>query len=353
MSDRSASRVTPVILAGGGGTRLWPLSTPARPKQMLTLIGERTMLEATLDRVSDPRFYAPSIIVTGQGQADQVAAVADECAAIIVEPCGRNTAPAIALAALNAAGDDVLLVLPSDHVIGDQQAFDAAVAAGLSLARDGWIVTFGMEPDRAETGYGYIARGDPLTEGAWQVRAFVEKPDAATAETFLADPAYSWNSGMFLLRADALLAGLELHAPDLLASVKAAAAAQTLDGPFVRPERDAFAGSSSVSIDYALMEKADRVAVIPAALGWSDIGSWESLHQASDRDEAGNSLGGNAVAIDSRGCLTRSDGPQITLIGVKDLVVIATADAVLVVPRAQSQRVKELVERLQGANRPS
>jgi len=348
MADPASQLIVPVILSGGAGTRLWPLSRAARPKQMLALTGAETMLRLTARRVADPARYAPPIVVAPAEQAEAVEAEVSGLGMLILEPVARNTAPAIALAALNAAANDVLLVLPSDHLIGDVERFGTAVQRGLPLARADWIVTFGMAPDRAETGYGYIKRGAALAEGVFAAERFVEKPDAATARSFIEQGGYDWNGGIFLMRADALIQGLERHAPAILAAARAAVEGQAREGLRIRPEAAAFGRSPAQSIDHALMEKAERVAVVPAAVRWSDIGSWAALHEASDKDAQGNVVEGIAMAVDASNCLIRSEGPLVAAIGVEDLVVVATPDAVLVVPRQQSQRVREAVERLKA-----
>lgn len=342
--------VTPVILCGGAGTRLWPLSRRGRPKQMLALAGPDSLLRQTAARVGDRTLFAPPVVVAAAAQEQ---AVLDELGRenvgrLILEPSPRNTAPAIALAALAAGADDLLLVLPSDHLIRDRAAFEAAVRRGVPLARQGWLVTFGMAPDRPETGYGYIKRGAALSDGAYAVERFVEKPDLATAQAFLAQGGFDWNGGIFLFRAGRYLDALRRFQPDILAAAEQAVAGAASD--IVRPDGSAFARSPAISIDYAVMEKDDRVAVVPAELGWSDIGSFAALHELGV-DEAGNALTGDVLAIDAQGCLMRSDGPLIAAVGVQDLVIVATPGVVLVVPRAQSQRVKEMVDRLAGKGR--
>jgi mannose-1-phosphate guanylyltransferase/mannose-1-phosphate guanylyltransferase/mannose-6-phosphate isomerase len=343
MSERP---VIPVILSGGAGTRLWPLSRGRRPKQMLALAGTESMLRQTARRVADPALFAAPVIVASAAQADAIEAEVPEAATLILEPAPRNTAPAIALAALDAAPDDVLLVLPSDHLIADAEGFRAAVRRALPYARDGWIVTFGMTPDRPETGYGYIQRGRALADGVFEAARFVEKPDRATAEGWLAQGGYDWNGGIFLMRADAVTEGLAAHAPDMADAVRRAVAGRTTDGKRTLPEAQAFKASPAQSIDYALMEKAARVAVVPVSVGWSDIGSWAALHEVAARDADGNAVSGEALVLGSSGCLVRSDGPLVAVVGVTDLVIVATADAVLVVPRGEAQRVKEVVDRL-------
>jgi mannose-1-phosphate guanylyltransferase/mannose-1-phosphate guanylyltransferase/mannose-6-phosphate isomerase len=338
--------ITPVLLCGGAGTRLWPLSRAGRPKQLLALAGAETMLQQTAARVPEDEGFAPPVVVAGADQAAeieaQLSAAGLPLGSLIVEPAGRNTAPAIALAALAAAPDELLLVMPSDHVIEDAQGFRAGVARGASAAREGRLVTFGIRPVRPETGYGYIKVGGPLGEGVAEAEAFVEKPDMARAETFLADGGYAWNAGIFLFRADAFLEALRLHAPQVLEA--ASAAMDGLEkGVRIAPRAAAFAASPSISVDHAVMEKAERIAVVPLDIGWSDVGSWEALHALSETDARGNSADEKAILIDSSGCLVRSEGPTVVAIGVEDLVVVATRDHVLIVPRSQSQRVREAV----------
>jgi mannose-1-phosphate guanylyltransferase len=323
----SSPDIRPVILSGGAGTRLWPLSRAGRPKQFLALAGEESLLKATARRAAP---WGAPIVVAGQEQALAVRAEIPD-ARLVLEPCARGTAAAVALAALAAAQGELLLVMPSDHHIEDETAFRAAVAAAAPLARAGWLVTFGIEPERAETGYGYIRRGEELAAGAYRAARFAEKPDRATAESWLAEGGWDWNSGIFLFAREALLDALRRHAPEVLAAV----------------EGD-FAAAPSASIDKAVMEKADQVAVVPAAMGWSDIGSWEALHALGPLDGDGNLLTGDVVAPDSRNCLVRSDGPVVVALGVEDLVIVATERAVLVVPRGETQRVREAIEALEA-----
>lgn len=347
----SAGRITPVILCGGSGTRLWPLSRGDRPKQMLALTGADSMLHQTVQRVAALDLYDPPLLVGAASQADMLADALSDTGRIILEPAARNTAPAIALAALNVPPEAVLLVLPSDHAISDEAGFEAAVRRALPLAGQGWIVTFGMTPDRPETGYGYIKRGAALAEGLFAVARFVEKPDGATAAAYLAEGGYEWNGGIFLLRADVLIEGLARHAPDILVAARVAVENQAVDEARIRPDGAAFVAAPSVSIDYALMEKAEKVAVAPVSIGWSDIGSWAALHEILAHDATGTAAVGDVIALDTANCLIRSDGPLIAAIGVEDLVIVATGDAVLIVPRAQSQRVKEIVDRLKAEGR--
>ena len=351
MSDAPARRIIPVILSGGAGTRLWPLSRQARPKQMLDLLGGGSMLALTAARVAGDDLFAAPMLVAGAAQADAIEAALPQAETLILEPEAKNTAPAIALAALAADADDLLLILPSDHLIGDPAGFREAARRALPFAAQGWIVTFGMKAERAETGYGYIERGPALGEGVHQAMRFVEKPDAATAERYAAGGRHDWNGGIFLMRAGTYLDALETHAPQIAAAAKAAMAGATREGRRVLPEAAAFAASPALSIDYAVMEKADKVAVVPVAIGWSDIGSWDALHAVSPHDAAGNALAGDVLALGARNCLIRSEGPMVAAIGIEDLVVIATADAVLIVPKAQSQRVREAVEELKREGR--
>jgi mannose-1-phosphate guanylyltransferase/mannose-1-phosphate guanylyltransferase/mannose-6-phosphate isomerase len=346
-----SKRIVPVILSGGSGTRLWPLSRIDRPKQLIAISGEHSLLQETALRVSDADAFAEPLVVASGDHADeieaQLEAIGRSPAALILEPEPRNTAAAIALAALSARPDDILLVLPSDHVVGQPAAFRSAVQAALPLARDGMLVTFGVEPDRPETGYGYIQRGREIGPGLFHVDCFVEKPDVATAQSYLNEGGYLWNAGIFLLGADAYLDALELHAPEILSAARSAIVAQRSEGSRIWPDGRGFGRAPALSIDHAVMEKSERVVVAPVAMGWSDVGSWEALHGIGDKDEAGNVLTGDVVAIDSRNSLIRSDGPVIVTLGVDDLIVVATERAVLIAPRGESQRVREAIEALQ------
>ena len=346
--------IVPVILSGGSGTRLWPMSRPERPKQLLALTAADTMLQLTARRVAGEAFAAP-IVVANARHADQIdeqlAAAGVAPQAVVLEPMGRNTAPAIALAALAAgAGEQALLVMPSDHVIGDVDAFHAAIARAMSLVAQGWLVTFGIDPDAPETGFGWIQRGEALGDnaggGVFRVRRFVEKPPLDAAEAMLASGDYSWNGGIFLFRADIYLQALGQHDPGILVAAEAAMGKARHDGIRVFPDAKAFAASPDDSIDYAVMEKASRVAVVPVSMAWSDVGSWDALHAISDRDEADNAHAGDVLAIDTRNCLVRSDGPRVALLGVEDLIVIASGNDVLILPRGRSQEVKKLTEAL-------
>ena len=342
-------RITPVILSGGSGTRLWPLSRTGRPKQLLSLTHEETMLQLTARRAVGRRFAAP-IVVANAAHADEIGGQLGDVgipdALLILEPAARNTAPAIALAAIEAGPDAILLVMPSDHVIADVTAFHAAIERAVSLVEAGWLVTFGVAPTAPATGYGYICRGEGIAAGVNRVERFVEKPDRAAAEHYLASGDYSWNGGIFLFTAGAYLDALEQFAPDIADAARAALGTARREGRQVFPDAEAFGRSPSDSIDYAVMEKAERVAVVPVDMNWSDVGSWDALHELALKDDANNAHHGEVIAIDTTNCLIRSEGPLVAAVAVKDVIVIATRDAVLVLPRGDSQQVKRAVEAL-------
>jgi mannose-1-phosphate guanylyltransferase len=343
--------IIPIVLSGGAGTRLWPESTLATPKQLLALTSERTMLQLTVDRVSSAT-YAPPIIVANAAHADiietQLAEIGRDPRALLLEPAGRNTAPAIALAALAAGGGSApLLVMPSDHEIRDDRAFHEAIRAALPLAAEGWLCAFGIAAERAETGYGWIEVGEELSRGAHRAGRFVEKPPREMAEQMLASGKYLWNGGIFLFRADAFLAALGAHAPDVLAAARTAIEQAKTEGKRVWPDASAVAASPSISIDYAVMEKAERVAVVPVTMGWSDIGNWDALYDIGAPDSDGNVLRGDIVAVDTANCLVRAPaGTEIGLLGVSDLIVVASGDRLLIMKRGRSQEVKDVVERM-------
>ena len=350
--------LVPVILSGGAGTRLWPLSRELYPKQLLRLVAERTMLQETVARTEGLPELAPPIVVCNENHrfmvAEQLRELGTAPQAIVLEPQGRNTAPAAAIAALLVSGgadaDPVLLVLPADHVITDVPAFQAAVAAGRVAAESGSLVTFGVVPDRAETGYGYIRRGAGPGP-AFTVAKFVEKPDTATARGYVESGEYYWNSGMFMFRASAYLAELGRYAPVMLATCRAALAAAGRDLDFLRLPAQEFASCPSDSIDYAVMEKTDRAVVVPLAAGWSDVGSWAALADALPRDAEGNVTAGDVLTEDSSGCYLHSTSRLVAAVGLRDHVVVETKDAVLVAPRDRVQDVKELVAELKARGR--
>ncbi len=334
-------RVRAVILAGGAGTRLWPMSTPAKPKHLLPLIGDSSLFEQTIERFVDPALFGPPIIVANEAQEEELTRLLSgiEGAQLILEPMKRDSAPAIALAALVAEPDDLLLMSPSDHHIADLPAFHAAIRAGRAAAEAGDIVTFGIEPDHPATGFGYIAGA--AGEGVRRVERFIEKPDAEHAATLLAMGGHYWNAGIFLARASSWIEAMDRHVPAIVDAARAALDSARREGGTIHPGSEAFARSPSQSIDYAVMEKESAISVVPVTMGWSDIGSWQALFDAAIRDAGDNSVGHGHVALDSAGTLIRSSGPKVAAIGVEGLVIIATKDAVLVVPRDQSQRVRE------------
>ncbi len=344
--------IVPVILSGGSGTRLWPMSRPERPKQFLALTAAETMLQLTARRAAGDGYAAPIVVANAahaDAVADQLAEVGSAPQSIILEPMGRNTAPAIALAAIAAGGGDApLLVMPSDHVIADLDAFRAAIERALPLVGDGWLVTFGITPDAPETGYGWIKVGDPLSTGVHRVERFVEKPPLDAAQAMLASGDHVWNGGIFLFRADRFLEALGRFVPDMLTAAQESMDRADRDGVCIRPDADAFARCPSDSIDYAVMERDDRVAVAPVAMGWNDVGSWDALHAISERDDSANAVGGEVTLIESTGCLVRTDGIRIAMAGVDDLIVVASGNDVLILPRGRSQEVKKLLDAMKG-----
>jgi mannose-1-phosphate guanylyltransferase/mannose-6-phosphate isomerase len=354
MSNLQAPRLQPVLLSGGSGTRLWPLSREMYPKQFLPLVDDDTMLQATWKRIA-PLASLPPIVVANETHrflaAEQLRVLDVSNPAILLEPVGRNTAPAIAAAALQAmatGGDPLLLVLPSDHVIADAPAFRAAVMVASAAAEQGALVTFGIVPTGAETGFGYIqaASGD----GVRKVLRFVEKPDAATAQGYLDAGGYYWNSGMFLFRASRYLQELGRLRPDILAATRTAFAAATRDGDFIRLDKDAFDACPSESIDYAVMEQTDAAMVLPVDIGWNDVGSWSALWDVAVRDGDGNACRGDVIAIDSRNSYAHARR-LVALVGVDDLIVVETDDAVLVAHKDRVQQVKEVVAQLKIGQR--
>ncbi len=351
----------PVILSGGAGTRLWPLSRELYPKQFLPLVGERTMIQDTALRTLGLAGVAAPIVVCNEAHrflvAEQLRQVGIVPQSILLEPVGRNTAPAVAIAALAAlasagGGDEapLLLALPADHLLTDVDAFGQAVAGALATAREGRLVTFGIVPTRAETGYGYIRRGSG-SGPVYPVSAFVEKPDAARAAEFVASGDYFWNSGVFLFSAAAWLEELARHDVAMLAACRRAYDAAVRDLDFIRLDREAFESCRADSIDYAVMEKTANAAVAALDAGWSDVGSWSSLHDALPADAAGNVARGDVIAEESRDCLLYSTERLVAAVGLEGHVVIETKDAVMVAPKARVQEVKRLVERLKRAGR--
>jgi len=354
--------IHPVILSGGSGTRLWPLSRAMYPKQFIRFSDDQqeTFLAATLRRLSTGSGFAPPIVVCNNDHRFLVKDEAERArvrpGAIVLEPVARNTAPAVAVAALLVERDDpagILVVMPSDHVIGDEQRFVAAARQAAEIAASGRLVLFGIAPRTPHTGYGYIRRGAPLPgfEGAFAVAAFVEKPDRETAEGYLASGGYDWNSGIFVLGARAFLAELERLEPAVLAAARNALAGAHDDLGFIRLDAQAFAAAPSISIDYAVMERTGLAAVVPIDVGWSDVGSFSSLWELSARDEDGNAVRGDALLEATRNCYVFSDKSLVATIGVSDLVIVDTPDALLVADRAKAQDVGRLVARLKDAGR--
>ncbi len=345
-----------MILCGGSGVRLWPLSRAAHPKQMLELVGNETMLQKTLARVADERVFGPPIIVTGEKHADQIAALLSSTQTrlqqLIVEPAGRNTAPAIALAALAVAEDALLLVIPSDHLLEDPLLFTETVDRAAGLASENMLVTFGVRPTRAETGYGYIRRGAQLAGDAFRVDRFVEKPDAATAASFCAAGDYEWNAGIFLFTAGTYLRALSEYADDISTSVRAAFSGARQEGLRLDPGAEAFCSARAESVDRAVLEHAPNIAVVPLHCPWSDVGSWQAVYEALEKDAGGNAMAGDVLAVDAAGCLIRSSGPLVVAVGVQDLAIIATDDAILIVPRDKSQSVAGAVTLLKARQDP-
>jgi mannose-1-phosphate guanylyltransferase/mannose-6-phosphate isomerase len=370
--------IVPVILSGGAGTRLWPLSRELYPKQLLPLAGEHTMLQETLLRLTGlPGLLAPLVVCNEAHRflaAEQLRAIGQTPQAIVLEPVGRNTAPAVAVAALQATADGadpLLLVLPADHVIRDADALRQAIAAGVGPAGQGALLTFGIVPASPETGYGYIRRGarretrdennQPLEEegfsriaprvldfNVYSVAEFVEKPDLATAQKYVESGDYYWNSGMFLFRASVFLAELERHAPQMLAACRQAWAGRQADLDFTRLEAAAFAACPADSIDYAVMEKTAKAAVIPLNAGWSDVGSWSALWAVGEGCEAGNVCHGDVIDIEVENSYLYAGSRLLAAVGVSDLVVVETADAVLVAAKDRVQEVKRVVEHLKA-----
>lgn len=344
----------PVILSGGSGSRLWPRSRQMYPKQFLSLTSDTTLVQDTLIRLKGLSTSDPLVVCNQEHRfivAEQLHQIGVQPSAILLEPHGRNTAPAVALAALQALSfrdDPLLLVLPADHVITDVARYHQAVEKAAQAAESGSLVTFGVVPTRAETGYGYIQRGTPLEDidAVYAVHQFVEKPSAERAERFVDGGEHFWNSGMFLFKASAYIAALEAFAPEMLRQCRLALDNAQQDRDFTWVEAEAFAECPDDSIDYAVMEKSDRSVMVPLDAGWSDVGSWESLWEVLPKDEHGNTMRGEVLTIDAHNCLISAEKSLVAVVGVEDLVVVESDDAILVTHREQSQQVKKVVEEL-------
>jgi mannose-1-phosphate guanylyltransferase/mannose-6-phosphate isomerase len=345
--------IIPVILSGGSGTRLWPMSRTMEPKQLLAMLDNRTMLQATMDRLDGIGIDSDAIVVCAAGHEALVADQVPPATTLIMEPEGRNTAPAVAAAALaaEAHGGAILIVLPADHVVNDTAALAAAIDTAIPAAAAGQLVTFGVVPHYPETGYGYIHAADEVRPGVRRVAAFVEKPPRDVAEQYVAGGDHLWNSGMFVFRSDRYLEELDTHAPEIVAAVRTAldsatgpATARTLDA-------EAFGACPSDSVDFAVMEHTADAVVVPLDAGWNDVGSWSALCSLTDRDDAGNALIGDVIAIETTNSYVRAETRLVTTAGVDGLVVVETADAVLVVPKADAQRVKDIVAELKTGGR--
>jgi len=346
----------PVILSGGAGTRLWPLSRGQYPKQFLPLVSDKTMIQETLLRLEGVVGLQPPIAVCNEDHrfmmAEQLWEIGVKPTAIILEPVGKNTAPAVALAALSAKSeDDVLLVLPADHVVADKPAFHQAVIEAKKLAEQDLLVTFGIVATEPETGYGYIKAGDTAYGTAFNVAAFVEKPDLETAVQYLRSGDYFWNSGMFAFKAGRFLRELEKFNPKMLAVCREALNTAKVDLDFVRLNKDVFSGCPSDSIDYAVMEKTDAAVVIPLSAGWNDVGSWSALWEVTEKDAAGNAIKGDVLTVDTHNSFIHSSNKLVAVVGADNLVVIETDDAVMVATKDRVQDVKLIVDQLKAGQR--
>jgi len=353
------SLIHPIILSGGTGSRLWPLSRSLFPKQLLALAGDHSLIQDTVLRAKGPDFAPPLIVCNTEHRfliAEQMRQAGITPQGIVLEPVGRNTAPATAIAALILTDKDpesLMLLMPADHIVRNRTAFLQAVERAAAAARQNYLVTFGISPDAPETGYGYIRRGAALQGLAesFAVARFVEKPDAATAAGYVASGDYSWNSGMFLFKASVFLTELERLEPEMLAHCREALAKGGKDLDFFRLDNAAFAKAKAISIDYAVMERTEKACVVPVEMGWSDIGSWEALWATATRDGAGNATKGDVLHHGTRNSYLRSEGPLVAAVGIEDVVVVATQDAVLVSHKSASQDVKRIVEQLEKSGR--
>lgn len=350
------SKIIPVILSGGSGTRMWPLSRSAYPKQFLPLVTEHSLLQDTLERLQLHDRSGDPIVVCNQEHrfmvAEQLQAIGVTANTILLEPFGRNTAPAVAMAALSANdAEDILLVLPADHDIKNHDALSASISHAAEQAERGALVTFGIVPSAPETGYGYIEKGEKLDDSAFKVASFKEKPDAETAQAYIASGNYFWNSGMFAFKAGQFLAELEQHRPDILSACELAMKSSTRDLDFTRIQAETFEQCPSDSIDYAVMEKTHQAVMIPLDAGWNDVGSWSSLWEVSEKDQMNNHLHGDVIAVDTKNCLLHSEGRLVATVGLEDVIVVETDDAILVADKEKVQDVKKVAEHLKQNDR--
>lgn len=356
MVKAANNQLVPVIMAGGSGTRLWPLSRQARPKQFLTLIGQYSFLQQTITRLQSVEKNLPIIICNEEHRflvAEQLRQL-QQTAKIILEPIGKNTAPTVALAAFDVIKqnpDAYLLVLPADHLINNSKVFEQAVKKALVLARENYLVTFGIVPTQIETGYGYIEQGKPIGDDTYHVAQFVEKPNQQQAHSYIKSGRYLWNSGMFLFKASCYLAELKKFRPDIYEACDKAMTMAQPDMDFLRVSKEAFASCPSDSIDYAVMEKTAKATVVSLQAGWTDIGSWSTLWDVMAKDQQGNSLQGDVLAEQTTNSLVFATDRLVTVLGVDNLAIIETKDAVLVADKSKIQQVKTIVEKLQKANR--
>lgn len=356
----SSPRIHPVLLSGGSGSRLWPISRETYPKQLLPLASDNSMIQDTAARVGGEGFAAPLIICNQEHRfliAEQMRALGVQPSAIILEPFGRNTAAAVAMAALHVGRQDpdaLLLILPADHVITEGERFHAAVERAAAAAANGFLATFGVVPTGPETGYGYIRQGDAVAalDGVFRVAAFTEKPQRELAERLVASGDHFWNSGMFLFPAALVLRELERFEPELVELCRQSLEQGVRDLDFWRLDAERFAQVANISVDYALMERTDKAVVVPASFGWTDVGTWPALWDVSPKDDAGNVLIGDVLALNSRNSYIRSDEALVAVLGLDDVVVVATEDAVLVTSKEQAQNVKTIVEQLKKSGRP-